>query len=465
MPDQPAKLIFGNVELRLDERRLLVDGQPIALGSRGFDLLRALVYKRDRVVSKDELLDDVWPGLVVEENNLQVQVSGLRRVLGAQAIATVAGFGYRFTLARTAESATGLAPTVAPLSATPTPKAVPGQALFAAATATPAPTPSSAAVAFETAHILVADDNKVNRLLLCRSLELMGHRVSSAENGQQAVAMMQTQRFDLLLLDISMPELDGFGVLQKRANDVALQDVSVIVTSALDGVAPVARCIDMGADDFLHKPVDPALLKARVASSLARKKQRDLQNDTLRRLTPGGPGLARCVPSACVLVARVQGFDAFASHTTAQEMVESLSSWCTLMFDAVEAHAGEVAQFSGDAMTVLFSNPQATVQAGRDIVEVLKLFNAESAAKGQTPIALGIGVALGPVLIGTALTTQRAAYVCMGEPVARAQALCAACSQLGHALLMDETTQAALAANLKTRLVKDSQVSPAFTLQ
>ena len=93
MSSQADSLVFGHVELRLDERRLLVAGQPVALGSRGFDLLQALVRKRDRVVSKDELLDEVWPGLVMAENNLQVQISGLRRVLGAQAIATVSGLG------------------------------------------------------------------------------------------------------------------------------------------------------------------------------------------------------------------------------------------------------------------------------------------------------------------------------------------------------------------------------------
>ena len=89
---------FGTVEVRPSERQLLVEGKPAAVGARAFDVLMALIDHRDRVVSKNELLDMVWPGLVVEENNLQVQVSTLRKLLGTQSVATVPGRGYRFTL-------------------------------------------------------------------------------------------------------------------------------------------------------------------------------------------------------------------------------------------------------------------------------------------------------------------------------------------------------------------------------
>ena len=88
----------GGIEVRAAERRVLVDGRPAVLGARAFDLLVALIERRDRVVAKDELLALAWPGVVVEESNLTVQVSALRKVLGADAIATLAGRGYRFTL-------------------------------------------------------------------------------------------------------------------------------------------------------------------------------------------------------------------------------------------------------------------------------------------------------------------------------------------------------------------------------
>jgi len=101
----------GRVEIRPQERQLLIDGQPAEIGARAFDLLEVLFTRRDRVVSKDELLDLVWPGAVVEENNLQVQVSTLRKVLGRDAIATIPGRGYRFTLRSDAISGGGAAQT------------------------------------------------------------------------------------------------------------------------------------------------------------------------------------------------------------------------------------------------------------------------------------------------------------------------------------------------------------------
>lgn len=94
----PNRIRFGHFELLPAERQLLDDGCALAIGTRAFDLLLALIERRDRVVTKAELLDEVWPGLVVEEANLPVQVSGLRKLLGPQAIATIPGLGYRFSM-------------------------------------------------------------------------------------------------------------------------------------------------------------------------------------------------------------------------------------------------------------------------------------------------------------------------------------------------------------------------------
>src|SRR3954468_16070794 len=133
------------------------------------------------------------------------------------------------------------------------------------------------------ARLLVTDDNKVNRLLLSRSLELQGHRVATAENGRVALEMLRRENFDLLLLDMEMPEMDGFQVLEVLAGDLQLRDLSVIVTSLLEGIESVVRCIELGAEDYLPKPVNPVLLKARLGASLEKKRLRDQQKDMVRR--------------------------------------------------------------------------------------------------------------------------------------------------------------------------------------
>jgi adenylate cyclase len=138
-------------------------------------------------------------------------------------------------------------------------------------------------VAERGARLLVADDNKVNRLLLARSLALQGHQVESAENGRIALKMLRGGGFDLLLLDMEMPEMDGFQVLEQLAADTTLRDMPVIVTSSLEGIAHVVRCIELGADDYLHKPVNPVLLKARIGSSLEKKRLRDQQKALVQR--------------------------------------------------------------------------------------------------------------------------------------------------------------------------------------
>ncbi|MFN2106825.1 MAG: sensor histidine kinase [Candidatus Promineifilaceae bacterium] len=129
----------------------------------------------------------------------------------------------------------------------------------------------------ESGHILVADDNRVNRMKLSRNLEQQGHTVETAENGQEALEMMRDKPFDVLLLDILMPVMDGYQVLEKMKDDATLRYVPVIVISSLDEINSAVRCIEMGAEDYLTKPFNPVILKARLDASLRRKRLRDLE--------------------------------------------------------------------------------------------------------------------------------------------------------------------------------------------
>jgi CheY-like chemotaxis protein/CRP-like cAMP-binding protein len=134
-------------------------------------------------------------------------------------------------------------------------------------------------------RILVADDYIVNRMQLKRSLEQQGHTVALAENGRQALEMLGQGDYDLVLLDILMPEMDGYQVLARLKADPARRDLPVIVISAVDEMDSVVRCISMGAEDYLPKSFDPLLLRARIGASLEKKKLRDLEIEYLRHVT------------------------------------------------------------------------------------------------------------------------------------------------------------------------------------
>lgn len=130
--------------------------------------------------------------------------------------------------------------------------------------------------------ILVVDDDMITRILLATNLEEEGYSVEMAEDGRQAMAMIQTQAFDVVLLDIIMPEAYGFEVLAWMKSHEKLRHLPVIVVSALDDMESVTRLIEMGATDFLQKPFDPALLRVRLNASLSGKRLRDLELEMAR---------------------------------------------------------------------------------------------------------------------------------------------------------------------------------------
>ena len=135
----------------------------------------------------------------------------------------------------------------------------------------------------ENGHILVVDDHKTNRLKLSLGLKQQGHTVALAENGRQALDMLRAESFDVVLLDIIMPELDGYQVLEHMKSDSELRDIPVIMISAVEEIDSVVRCIEMGAEDYLPKSFDPVLLKARLGACLEKKKLRDLERAYLQQ--------------------------------------------------------------------------------------------------------------------------------------------------------------------------------------
>jgi DNA-binding response OmpR family regulator len=133
-------------------------------------------------------------------------------------------------------------------------------------------------------HILVVDDQRTNRLKLSLGLKQQGHTAGEAENGMQALEKLRAEAFDLVLLDIVMPEMDGYQVLEQMKADPILRDVPVIVISAMDDLESVVKGIELGAEDYLPKTFDPVLLRARIGACLEKKRLRDQEVDYLRNV-------------------------------------------------------------------------------------------------------------------------------------------------------------------------------------
>ena len=310
------------------------------------------------------------------------------------------------------------------------------------------------------ARLLVADDNKVNRLLMTRNLELQGHSVASAANGRIALEMLRAASFDLVLLDMEMPEMDGFAVLEQMIGDLHLRDLPVIVTSSLEGLDNIVRCIELGAEDYLPKPVSPVLLKARIGASLEKKRLRDQQKELVRRfatpevaqdLQTSGFALGGKRVHATVMFSDIRDSTALVESLPPEETIDLLNTYYTLMFDAISGHGGVVNLMLGDGLMAIFGAPlplpdhcQCAVEAALEMIELVEMFGRDRAAAGKPPIRIGIGIATGDMVAGYAGTQERATYTCIGDPVNIASRLESHTKEVGQPILIDDATRAGL---------------------
>jgi class 3 adenylate cyclase len=306
-------------------------------------------------------------------------------------------------------------------------------------------------------RLLVVDDNKVNRLLLGRGLEQQGHTVSFAENGLQALDLVRKQPFDIVLLDIQMPEMDGYQVLEQITSDLNLRDIPVIMTTAMEEIDSVVKCIELGAEDYLTKPVNPVLLRARVNASLEKKRLRDQQRELVKKfataevaedLQESGFSLGGKFVEATAMFSDIRGFTTIAESQSPGDTIELLNTYYTLMFEAISGHSGVVNQMVGDGLMAIFGAPlplekkeEQAVRAAQEMIEMVNLFNMDLAAQGKLPIKIGIGIASGSVIAGYTGTIRRATYTCVGDTVNLAARLESHTKVVGQPILIDETTR------------------------
>jgi class 3 adenylate cyclase len=324
---------------------------------------------------------------------------------------------------------------------------------------------TSAPEASRSGSILVVDDNRVNRLLIGRALEQQGHSVGFAENGRQALEMLRQRPVDLVLLDIEMPEMNGYQVLEALAADLHLRDIPVVMMSSLEEVDSVARCIEMGAEDYLFKPVNPVLLRARVGSSLEKKRLRDRQRELVRKfataevaeeLLTSGLTLGGKHVEATVMFSDIRAFTRLTEALSPADTIELLNSYYALMFDAIGGQGGIVNQMVGDGLMAIFGAPlpradhqERAVRAALEMLDLVHGFNREQVARGGVEIRIGVGIAAGPVIAGFTGTQQRVTYTCVGDTVNLAAHLEAHTKVAGQPILIDERVRSALGGEIR----------------
>jgi class 3 adenylate cyclase len=298
------------------------------------------------------------------------------------------------------------------------------------------------------AHLLVVDDNETNRDVLSRRLEREGYRVSCAESGRRALEMVGETGFDLVLLDIMMPEIDGYQVLSRMKADPALHDIPVIMISALDEIRSVVRCIEMGAEDYLNKPFDPVLLRARIGATIEKKRLRDEQQRKtrelerameeaetqrresellLRNILPAqiaeelrgrGQVEPRYFEDVTILFSDFVGFTRATEDLAAEDLVNLLHTYFTAFDRIVDRYGLEKLKTIGDSYMLVGGlperNPSHPVDAVMAAFEMVKA--VEDLSTEEAPWRVRIGIHTGPVIAGV-VGIKKFAFDIWGETV------------------------------------------------
>ena len=332
------------------------------------------------------------------------------------------------------------------------------------------------------ASALVVDDDAMNRIVLQRSLEREGHAVRVAANGRAALELLRSEPFDVVLLDVLMPEMDGLELLELIQSDDELRATPVIMISALEDMASVVRCIELGAEDYLPKPFDPVLLRARINGCLTKKRLRDVERKYLEERHRRVRDLfARFVPeavvdevlehagedlrlggqrrTATVMFCDLRDFTSFAEARPPELVVDVLNRYLSAMSDVILRHGGTLIGFQGDGILAAFGTPieqpdhaDRALSATREMVgQALDGFNAwlqEESIGGS--FRIGVGLNSGVIMAGNVGSERRLEYTVIGDTTNTASRLEAMTKDTPHMLLMSDSTRAML-----TRAVPD----------
>jgi len=285
-------------------------------------------------------------------------------------------------------------------------------------------------------RILVVDDNASNRDLLSRRLQREGYRVTSVEGGAAALAMIAAEGFDLVLLDLMMPGMSGFEVLNRLKADGGTRHIPVIMISALDELDSTVRCIEAGAEDYLPKPFNPVLLRARINACLEKKRLLDelhaekersealllniLPRTIVERMRLGETAIADRIAEATVLFSDLVDFTLLSATLSPEETVKLLSLLFSQFEDLAVRHGLETIKTIGDGYMVtggiLERQPNAAVAVAEMGLSMLEVVERAGRAIDKK-LQLRIGVHTGGPIVAGVLGTHKIAYDVWGDTV------------------------------------------------
>lgn len=293
-----------------------------------------------------------------------------------------------------------------------------------------------------SSRILVVDDIAANRELLTRRLSRDGHVVSMVDGGRSALQLLAATQFDLILLDLMMPDMNGFEVLRRLKDDPAVRHIPVIMISALDEIDSTVRCIEAGAEDYIPKPFDPVLLSARIEASLERKRLRDreqayidelqaeksksdalllniLPASIVERMRRGEVAIADRFPEATILFSDLVGFTSLAGRSSPGRIIEILNQ----LFSAFDALARDLKlekiKTIGDAYMVAGGLPEQQPDHALAVADMaLGMIDAvrEIGSRFGEPLEARIGIHSGDVVAGI-IGRHRFIYDVWGDTV------------------------------------------------
>ena len=290
--------------------------------------------------------------------------------------------------------------------------------------------------------VLIVDDNEVNRDLLARRITREGYQVTLASNGFEALEMMRSQPLDLVLLDIMMPQMNGYQVLEAVKADQSLRYIPMIMISAVNDIESVVRCIELGAEDYLSKPFNPVLLRARINACLEKKRLRDQERAYLKklaeeqekseqlllnilpkaiaeRLKRGESTIADSFDDVTVLFGDIANFTKLSADLSPAQLVEILNRIFSVFDELADKYNLEKIKTLGDAYMVVGGLPIPQANHAEAIAEMaleMQSIIGQFSLKVGEPLQMRIGINTGPVEAGV-IGMKKFTYDLWGDTV------------------------------------------------